>query len=166
MGPETETPGQSELAPQAAPVLIITGLSGSGKSTVLHALEDVDYFCVDNLPLAPAAAVPANAGRRLPGRPQNRPGDGRADPGVSEELHPGLPPPGGPGGSNSTSSSWRPMKKPSSGGSARPGGSTPWRTGNPSPRPWGRNGKPWPACGAWRSASSTAPITPPINCGS
>ena len=52
MGPETETPGQSELAPQAAPVLIITGLSGSGKSTVLHALEDVDYFCVDNLPLA------------------------------------------------------------------------------------------------------------------
>ncbi|MGC2435031.1 MAG: RNase adapter RapZ, partial [Desulfobaccales bacterium] len=51
MGPETETPGQSEPAAQAAPVLIITGLSGSGKSTVLHALEDVDYFCVDNLPL-------------------------------------------------------------------------------------------------------------------
>ncbi|MGD0218509.1 MAG: RNase adapter RapZ [Desulfobaccales bacterium] len=51
MGPETETPGQSEPAAQAAPVLIITGLSGSGKSTVLHALEDVGYFCVDNLPL-------------------------------------------------------------------------------------------------------------------
>jgi UPF0042 nucleotide-binding protein len=33
------------------PVLIITGLSGSGKSTVLRALEDVGYFCVDNLPL-------------------------------------------------------------------------------------------------------------------
>jgi UPF0042 nucleotide-binding protein len=37
----------------AAPlsVLIITGLSGSGKSTVLRSLEDVGYFCVDNLPL-------------------------------------------------------------------------------------------------------------------
>lgn len=38
-------------APTAFPVLIITGLSGSGKSTVLRALEDVGYFCVDNLPL-------------------------------------------------------------------------------------------------------------------
>lgn len=35
-----------------SPVLIITGLSGSGKSTVLRALEDVGYFCVDNLPLS------------------------------------------------------------------------------------------------------------------
>src|SRR5208337_3062676 len=51
MAPETETPGQPELPPLAAPVLIITGLSGSGKSTVLHALEDIGYFCVDNLPL-------------------------------------------------------------------------------------------------------------------
>jgi UPF0042 nucleotide-binding protein len=33
-------------------VLIITGLSGSGKSTVLRSLEDVGYFCVDNLPLS------------------------------------------------------------------------------------------------------------------
>jgi len=32
--------------------IIITGLSGSGKSTALHALEDVGCFCTDNLPLA------------------------------------------------------------------------------------------------------------------
>jgi UPF0042 nucleotide-binding protein len=32
-------------------VLIVTGLSGSGKSTVLRALEDVGFFCIDNLPL-------------------------------------------------------------------------------------------------------------------
>jgi len=32
-------------------VLIITGLSGSGKSTVLRALEDVGFFCIDNLPV-------------------------------------------------------------------------------------------------------------------
>jgi UPF0042 nucleotide-binding protein len=44
-----QQPEQSSRAP--FPVLIITGLSGSGKSTVLRALEDVGYFCVDNLPL-------------------------------------------------------------------------------------------------------------------
>ncbi|OGP87916.1 MAG: RNase adaptor protein RapZ [Deltaproteobacteria bacterium RBG_19FT_COMBO_43_11] len=32
-------------------VVIITGLSGSGKSTALRALEDVEFFCVDNLPV-------------------------------------------------------------------------------------------------------------------
>ncbi len=36
---------------EAYPVLIITGLSGSGKSTVLRALEDIGFFCVDNLPI-------------------------------------------------------------------------------------------------------------------
>jgi UPF0042 nucleotide-binding protein len=32
-------------------LLIITGLSGSGKTSVLHALEDLGYYCVDNLPV-------------------------------------------------------------------------------------------------------------------
>ncbi len=31
-------------------VIIVTGVSGSGKSVALHALEDAGYFCVDNLP--------------------------------------------------------------------------------------------------------------------
>ena len=31
-------------------VVLITGISGSGKSVALHALEDAGYFCVDNLP--------------------------------------------------------------------------------------------------------------------
>lgn len=31
--------------------VIITGLSGSGKSTALRALEDIGFFCVDNLPV-------------------------------------------------------------------------------------------------------------------
>ncbi|MGM0556604.1 MAG: RNase adapter RapZ [Myxococcota bacterium] len=31
--------------------MIITGLSGSGKSTAIHALEDLGYFCIDNLPV-------------------------------------------------------------------------------------------------------------------
>ena len=29
---------------------IISGRSGSGKSTVLHILEDRGYYCIDNLP--------------------------------------------------------------------------------------------------------------------
>jgi len=33
-------------------LVIITGLSGSGKSTASRALEDLGYFCVDNLPPA------------------------------------------------------------------------------------------------------------------
>jgi UPF0042 nucleotide-binding protein len=32
-------------------VVIITGMSGSGKSTALRALEDIGFFCVDNLPV-------------------------------------------------------------------------------------------------------------------
>jgi len=31
--------------------VIISGLSGSGKTIALHTLEDEDYYCVDNLPL-------------------------------------------------------------------------------------------------------------------
>jgi UPF0042 nucleotide-binding protein len=32
-------------------VVIVTGLSGSGKSTAIKAFEDLDYFCIDNLPV-------------------------------------------------------------------------------------------------------------------
>ena len=32
-------------------VIIVSGLSGSGKSTALHALEDLGYYCIDNLPI-------------------------------------------------------------------------------------------------------------------
>ncbi len=33
-------------------ILIITGLSGSGKSVALNTLEDDDFYCVDNLPVS------------------------------------------------------------------------------------------------------------------
>lgn len=36
-------------APQ---VVVVTGLSGAGRSTALHVLEDAGFFCVDNLPPA------------------------------------------------------------------------------------------------------------------
>lgn len=31
-------------------VVVVTGLSGAGRSTALHVLEDLGFFCVDNLP--------------------------------------------------------------------------------------------------------------------
>ena len=38
--------------PAAKPrIVVITGLSGSGKSTATRALEDLGYFCIDNLPV-------------------------------------------------------------------------------------------------------------------
>ena len=45
-------------------IVIVTGLSGSGKSTVARTLEDLGYFCVDNLPvdLAPKLIELMDAG--------------------------------------------------------------------------------------------------------
>ena len=31
-------------------LLIVTGLSGAGKSLAMHALEDIGYYCIDNIP--------------------------------------------------------------------------------------------------------------------
>ena len=64
----TSTPARAKtrkptVAPAAHPVgasaaapgrrfIVLTGLSGSGKTQAIHALEDLGYFCVDNLPIA------------------------------------------------------------------------------------------------------------------
>ena len=51
--------------PSRADFLVITGLSGAGKSQAIHAVEDLGYYCVDNLPLAllPSLLRPAPRGR-------------------------------------------------------------------------------------------------------
>ncbi|MEA2094451.1 MAG: RNase adapter RapZ [Pseudomonadota bacterium] len=38
-------------------LVIVSGLSGSGKTIALHTLEDMGYYCIDNLPLALLEAV-------------------------------------------------------------------------------------------------------------
>jgi UPF0042 nucleotide-binding protein len=38
--------------PSQTRLLIISGLSGSGKSVALHVLEDLGYYCIDNMPAA------------------------------------------------------------------------------------------------------------------
>lgn len=32
--------------------VILTGMSGAGKSTAIKMMEDIGYYCVDNLPIA------------------------------------------------------------------------------------------------------------------
>jgi len=44
-------------------LVIISGRSGSGKSTALHQLEDEGYYCIDNLPVALLPALMTEAGR-------------------------------------------------------------------------------------------------------
>jgi UPF0042 nucleotide-binding protein len=39
----------TKIAPDLQ-IVLITGMSGSGKSVALHALEDLGFYCVDNLP--------------------------------------------------------------------------------------------------------------------
>ena len=47
----TNTGGKAKgPARTGAPFIVLTGLSGSGKSQAIRALEDLGYFCVDNLP--------------------------------------------------------------------------------------------------------------------
>jgi UPF0042 nucleotide-binding protein len=51
-------------------VLLVSGLSGSGKTTAVNALEDLGYFCVDNLPLqllGPLLELPNRAAMGGPG---------------------------------------------------------------------------------------------------
>jgi RNase adapter protein RapZ len=46
--PQRGEPGRGGREPH---VVILTGVSGSGKSTALRALEDAGFYCVDNLPI-------------------------------------------------------------------------------------------------------------------
>ena len=43
-------PLQNAGTPSLREIVLVTGISGSGKSVALHALEDAGFFCVDNLP--------------------------------------------------------------------------------------------------------------------
>ena len=51
-----DTPEATPADVAAAQLIIVSGLSGSGKSVALRTLEDLGYYCVDNLP---AALMPA-----------------------------------------------------------------------------------------------------------
>lgn len=47
----SKRPPKLTARPSRADFLVITGLSGAGKSQAIHAVEDLGYYCVDNLPV-------------------------------------------------------------------------------------------------------------------
>lgn len=66
------SPKDMETSAQAAPeVVVITGMSGAGRSEAMHTFEDLGYFCIDNLPpsfisqLVDLAHLPDSNLRRL-----------------------------------------------------------------------------------------------------
>lgn len=42
-----EEPSPSTLGPD---LIVITGMSGAGRTEAMHTFEDLGYFCIDNLP--------------------------------------------------------------------------------------------------------------------
>ena len=51
-GRQGRAPVKSMPVSIAMRLILVSGLSGSGKSVALHMLEDLDYYCVDNIPAA------------------------------------------------------------------------------------------------------------------
>ena len=45
--------------PDAIHLIVLTGMSGGGKTVALRALEDLEFYCVDNMP---AAMLPTDFG--------------------------------------------------------------------------------------------------------
>ena len=61
-------PMQSENIHNAATrLVVVSGMSGSGKTIALRTLEDLDYYCVDNLPSALMQAFVAAVTQAQPG---------------------------------------------------------------------------------------------------
>lgn len=61
----------AEQAARVPDVVVITGMSGSGRTQALHVFEDMGYFCIDNLPprlilqLAQLVGINTGVGRHL-----------------------------------------------------------------------------------------------------
>ena len=52
----------AERSERIPDIVIITGMSGSGRTQAMHVFEDMGYFCIDNLP--PRLIAPACRTRR------------------------------------------------------------------------------------------------------
>ncbi len=69
--PAASQPAAPQTQTAVPQIVIITGMSGAGRTEALHALEDLGYYCIDNLPptmlvsLAELAGLSGPSGRRL-----------------------------------------------------------------------------------------------------
>ena len=95
--PDRLKPGRPQPgAVDGVKLIIISGRSGSGKSTVLHVLEDNGYNCIDNLPVGLLTALAANAGPETANcavsiDARNLPGDLERFPEILEDLQQASP---------------------------------------------------------------------------
>ena len=61
----------AERSERIPDIVIITGMSGSGRTQAMHVFEDMGYFCIDNLPprliaqLAELVGINTGVGRHL-----------------------------------------------------------------------------------------------------
>ena len=78
------------LLGHAARFVVLTGLSGAGKSQAIHALEDLGYFCVDNLPTSLLPALADLAETRGPDAPPTAVVVDMRDPAFLERFPPAL----------------------------------------------------------------------------
>jgi len=122
------------------PILILTGLSGSGKSTALRVFEDLGFFCVDGLPVSLAPKLLDLFGEK---GEQHYKGLALGMDARQADWKPDGPRPwnaSDPGKRRPRSSSSRPTPRRSSGAMPPPGAPIPW---NASAwvwnRPWTRN---------------------------
>lgn len=69
--PERSDAISADHADRAPDIVIITGMSGSGRTQAMHVFEDMGYFCIDNLPpslimqLAEIIGINTGVGRHL-----------------------------------------------------------------------------------------------------
>ena len=69
--PIDDLPEVPALLDDRAELVVITGMSGAGRSEAMHTFEDLGYFCIDNLPpsfipqLVDLAELPGSNARRL-----------------------------------------------------------------------------------------------------
>lgn len=62
-----DAPGKAAVQRRPPRLVIVTGVSGSGRASAMRVLEDLGFYCVDNLPVALAPSVMRLAGERDPG---------------------------------------------------------------------------------------------------
>ncbi|WP_346696504.1 RNase adapter RapZ [Thermophilibacter mediterraneus] len=71
MSDTSEQMRAAERAGRVPDVVVVTGMSGSGRTQALHVFEDMGYFCIDNLPprlllqLAELVGINSGVGRHL-----------------------------------------------------------------------------------------------------
>lgn len=64
----TPPPPSRGSGPPAVRLVVVSGLSGSGKTVALRTLEDLDFYCVDNLPTELMPAFVESVTQSQPGR--------------------------------------------------------------------------------------------------